>query len=253
MKYRGTLSTALLLCMVSPLAGGELVITIESKDRPVDSIGVVKRFNADGTPAREVDPKAQFGSPFRDAVARMNPAHFRDLKPGVYDAIVFLRDGTRLEGFHWPVFNEFDDPHDPVFNHAPPEEVDKLLRQRIAATRYYENKVTPLVLAGGDKQVRVLMQLLRDDKTSFDAQFGAPVATLRYEIWQFTNNFGGWTRDRHSKVLHRILDAKANVRKQTWLWDHKLGGLKITRSKDTLTLTYRIPEDLKPLKGLHPY
>ncbi len=245
---------ALLVLMMSPgrLSAGELAVTIEPAER-VARVAVVRRFNLDGTPARKVDPKAKFESPHCDGSTNGHEARFRDLQPGVYDVIVFLKDGTRLEGYHWPPFGEFDDPDLPAFKTPPPEDVAELIREKIAGTRYHENKVTPLALAGSEKQVRVLMQLLRDRKTSFDAEFGAPVATLRYEIWQYTNHFGGWTRDRHSKVLHRILDAKSNVRKRTWLWDPQLGGLRVSRTNAGQKLTYRIPRNLKSLPGLHPY
>jgi hypothetical protein len=228
---------------------GELRISIEPGSR-VASIGVVRRFNDDGTLARKVDPRAKFESPFCDRQSKGASARFTGLKPGNYDVIVFLKDGTRIEGFHWPIFNEFDDPDDPAFKSPPAGDVQKLIREKIAAARYYENKVAPLAMAGNKEKVRVLMQLLRDEKTSFDKQFGAPVATLRYEVWQFTNHLGGWTRDRHSKVLHRILDARAKVRKRTWLWDRKLGGLRLTRERSSVKLEYRIPENTKSLPGL---
>lgn len=246
------IALVLLAIFAGRLSAGELTVTIEPADR-VARVGVVRRFNFDGTLARKVDPKAKFESPYYDGSADGHEARFRDLQPGVYDVIVFLKDGTRLEGYHWPLFNEFDDPNDPAFKTPPPEEVEELIREKIAGTTYHENKVTPLAAAGSDKQVRILMQLLRDRATSYDGEFGAPVATLRYEIWQYTNNYGGWTRDRHSKVLHRILDAKSNVRKHTWLWDPKLGGMRVSRTDTGKRLSYQIPRNLKPLPGLHPY
>ncbi|NOX54426.1 MAG: hypothetical protein GXP27_08280 [Planctomycetes bacterium] len=230
----------------------DLTIRVEPESR-VAWIGIVRRFNDDGSLARPVDPKAKFEAPYCDRTARRATASFDRLPPGIYDAIVFLKDGTRIEGYHWPIFNEFEDPEDPVFQSPPPDEVAEIVREKILGKRYYENKVTPLDMAGDEERVRVLMQLLRDRKTSYDGQYGAPVATLRYEIWQFTNYYGGWLRDKKSKVLHRILDAKERLRKKTWVWDRKLGGFAVGKNSRGITLRYRIPGDLSKLPGLHPY
>ena len=71
--------------------------------------------------------------------------------------------------------------------------------------------MTPLFLAGDEKQVRILVQLVRDRETSFDGDFGAPVATVRHEVWQYTNHYGGWVKDRKTEVLDRILMAAERI------------------------------------------
>ena len=81
--------------------------------------------------------------------------------------------------------------------------------KHIAGSKHYKNKVVPLFLAGDEKQVRILVQLVRDQATSFDADFGAPVATVRHEVWQYTNQYGGWVKDRRTEVLDRILMARS--------------------------------------------
>jgi hypothetical protein len=233
------------------MQAGELTVTIESADR-VASVGVVRRFAEDGSLLRPIDPKATFDAPHRDAVAERVPATFRDLSTGTYDLIIFLKDGTRLEGIHIPVFDELDDVDSETFSRPPAEEVQTEIRKLIKSGRYYENKVTPLFLRGNEQHTRVLMQLVRDEPTSFDAEFGAPVATVRYELWQFTNRFGSWSRDRKSKVLHRVLEPKERLRKRRWLWTSALGGIRITGEAPDQKLTYRIPERLAELPGLHP-
>ncbi len=248
-----------LLCLLAPVLwfatavrAGDLRVEVTPESK-VAWVGVVRRFNPDGTLARPVNPKAKFESPYCDAKIAGGRGTLTNLKPGIYDAIVLLKTGERIEGYHWPVFNEFEDPNDPAFQSAPPDDVAETIREKIAGTRYYENKVTPLDMAGNEEKVRVLMQLLRDRKTSYDGVYGAPVATLRYEIWQFTNYYGGWERDKTSRVLHRILEARDSLRKKTWVWDRKLGGIQVGRAGPAATLRYQIPEDLKTLPGLHPY
>jgi len=249
--FRVMLAWAVLFFRAPWLSAGELSVTIEPADR-VASVGVVRRFDGDGTLLRPVDPKAQFEAPHRDAVAERVPATFSDLKMGTYDLIIFLKDGARLEGFHIPVFDELEEAGGDSFSRPPAEEGQTEIRKLIKAGRYYENKVTPLFLRGDDEHVRVMMQLLRDEPTSFDAEFGAPVATVRYELWQFTNRFGSWTRDRKSKLLHRVLEAKDRLRKRRWLWTSELGGIRITDEVPRQKATYRLPERLTDMPGLQP-
>ena len=245
------LVTALLLTGVSRLPAGELTISIEPAER-VASIGVVRRFGEDGKLLRAVDPKATFTAPHRDAKSESVPATFRELPEGTYDVIVFLKDGTRLEGFHMPVFDELDETGTESFSQPPSEEVQTEIRRLIKVGRYYENKVTPLFIRGNDERTRVLVQLVRDEPTSLDADFGAPVATVRYELWQFTNRFGSWSRDRKSKILHRVLEAKDKFKQRRWLWTSDLGGQRITHDAPRQKLTWRIPERLNTLTGLNP-
>jgi hypothetical protein len=246
-----TLAPAILLLWTASIPAGELTVTIEPAER-VASVGVVCRFAQDGSLLRPVDPKATFEAPHRDAVADRVPATFRDLPAGTYDLIVFLTDGTRLEGLHIPVFDELDDVDSETFSRPPTEEVQAEIRKLIKSGRYYENKVTPLFLRGNEEHARVLMQLVRDEPTSYDAEFGAPVATVRYELWQFTNRLGSWSRDRKGKVLHRVLEAKDRLKKRRWLWTGDLGGIRITGEVPDQKFTYRIPERLAELPGLHP-
>ncbi|MBS0266866.1 MAG: hypothetical protein JSS02_33375 [Planctomycetes bacterium] len=245
------LVAGLLLTGMSRLPAGELTVSIEPAER-VASIGVVRRFGEDGQLLRPVDPKATFAAPYRDAKSESAPATFRDLPAGTYDVIVFLKDGTRLEGFHMPVFDELDETGPEAFSQPSSEEVQTEIRRLIKAGRYYENQVTPLFIRGNDEHARVLVQLVRDEPTSLDAEFGAPVASVRYELWQFTNRFGTWSRDRKSKILHRVLEAKAQLHKRRWLWTNTLGGIRLTADRLVQRVTFQIPERWTDLPGLQP-
>ena len=243
------LAMASFFLLIAGVSAGELSVTIEPASR-VASVGVVRRFADDGTLVRPVDPKAQFEAPYRDSVSTSVPATFSNLKNGTYDLIIFLKDGTRLEGFHIPPFDELDEVGDVKFSEPPPQEVQDQIVKLIKNSQYYENKVTPLFLRGQDEHVRVLMQLLRDQPTSFDTEYGAPVATVRYELWQFTNRFGTWSRDRKSKVLHRVLESKDKLTKRRWLWSSELGGFTITNESPQQKMMYHLPERQEELPGL---
>ncbi len=112
--------------------------------------------------------------------------------------------------------------------------------------------MTPLYLAGTDKQVRIVVQLLCDQPTSFDQEFGAPVATLRHEIWQYINRYGGWVKDKKTKVLDRILMAKSDLYQWTWIWEPRLGGIDVTHRP--VQMRFELPSKLhlKTARGLLP-
>ena len=140
----------------------------------------------------------------------------------------------RVEGFDYPPLEEFD-PFLPPDAAEPDEETRDLIVKDIAQSKHYENKVTPLFLAGGDKQVRVLMQLVRDLPTSYDGDYGAPVATIRHEVWQYTNRYGGWVKDKKTRVLDRILMKKEDLQRWTWVWEPRLGGIAMSPESTTVT------------------
>jgi hypothetical protein len=104
---------------------------------------------------------------------------------------------------------------------------------------------------GRDKKaVRVLVQLIRDKATSYKAGFG----TMRHEIWQYDWNYGGWQKNKRTKVLDRIIMEVASLRKWTWVWEPKIGGIQVQNAP--LTIKYEIPAALdstSKLRGLLPY
>ncbi len=100
--------------------------------------------------------------------------------------------------------------------------------------------------------VRVLLMLIRDQPTSYESEMPG-AATMRFEIWQYTWNYGGWVKDRRTKVMDRVLLPRDELRRWTWLWDPKLGGIEVKASP--LAIQYSLPSGStkKRLKGLYPY
>ncbi len=77
-------------------------------------------------------------------------------------------------------------------------------------------------------------------------------ATMRHEIWQFSWNYGGWQKEKRTKVLDRVLLPRQELRRWTWLWDPKLGGIEV--EDKPLKIKYEMPKPSeKRLKGLYPY
>jgi hypothetical protein len=249
------LKTALGLVSVAILAsaswgsdsalGGELTMEL-GKSAGVTLVGAIRRWDEDGKARVPVDPKARIDSPRVDARAEPGPNgrwSFRNLAEGQYDLVVLATGHIRVEGFTYPPINEFD-PFLAADARSPQDETREWIVRDISRARHFENKVSPLFLAGDEKQVRILVQLVRDEPTSFDSDFGAPAATVRHEIWQYTNHYGGWVKDRSTRVLDRVLMARDELRLWTWVWQPRLGGIKV--GEKPVTISYKLPVKFDP-------
>ena len=95
------------------------------------------------------------------------------------------------------------------------------------------------------------MMLIRDQQTSYEAD-SPGAATMRFEIWQYDYQYGGWTKNRRTRVMHRVLLHRDDLRKWTWLWEPKLGAIEV-KSSD-VTIDYEVPSrGESSLQGLRPY
>jgi hypothetical protein len=221
-------AAVLLLILVAPASGGDLTLEIAGAPDLV-LVGAVSRWDADGRPRVAVDPKARIDQPRVDAKGEpAGPGRwtFRNLPPGRYDLVLIASGRRRVEGFHYPPILEFD-PVFPPTAKAPDDEARAAILEDIARSPHYENKVEALFLGGDETAVRVLMQLVRDDPTSFDAEFGAPAATIRHEVWQYSFRYGQWSKERRTAILDRVLLARAELAGWTWLWEPALGGIAV--------------------------
>jgi hypothetical protein len=225
-------------------SGGDLSVDL-GRSAGVSFVGAMNRWDADGNPRKAVNPKAVIQAPEVTARAVRRGGNrwvFKGLPPGRYDLVLLARDRMRVEGFHYPPVTEFD-PILPATGKAP-EEAGAWIVKDIGRAQHYENKVTALYLAGDDKQVRVLVQLVRDKPTSYDAEYGQPVATVRHEVWQYTYRYGGWAKDRRAKILDRILLGNREFQRWTWVWEPRLGGIEV--GKKTVQVSYELPGRFDP-------
>jgi hypothetical protein len=231
---------------------GELILDL-GKSEGVTYVGALQRWTPEGKARKPVNPKASIAVPDGALAATRGPGNqwvLRDLPAGWYDLVILTSGKRRIEGFHYPPISEFDPPLPATGTVA--EEVREWIVKDIAKARHYENKVTPLYLAGTNKQVRVLVQLVRDKPTSFDRQAGGPVATIRHEVWQYTYWYGGWSKDRSTRVLDRILLPVRELQGWTWLWEPKLGGIEV--KSGPVKVTYEVPSrsDTRKMRGWIP-
>jgi len=238
--------------VLAPARTGTLTVQLRYGEN-VTSVGAIRRWEADGNAVRPVDPKAKIDAPAVSASGKQTSAGqwiFENLPPGNYDLVILAKPRIRIEGFRFPPVLEFD----PFLDNSAKitETAREQVAREIAQSRHYENKVTPLYYAGDQRQVRVLVQLLRDRPTSYDRQYGEPVATLRHEVWQYTNHYGGWAKEKRTRVFDRIIMPKEELRRWTWIWHPKLGGIEIENIP--VTLLFELPRQYDPqrVRGLLP-
>ena len=234
----------LLVFPVQKAPAAKLTLELEG-GQGVTFVGAVNRWDQDGNARRKVDPKARIDAPTVDATAEHlgeNKWVFKDLPKGKYDLILMGPGKVRIEGFFYAPVLEFD----PFFESdaTTTEEAREYIVDHIKKSRHYENKVEPLYLGGNKKAVRVLVMLMRDLPTSYTAGAG----TLRHEIWQYTWNYGGWVKEKRTRVLDRLLMQVSEMHRWTWLWDPKLGGIEVKNAPVTLQYDLGRTDELKGMR-----
>ena len=199
----------------------------------VTLLGAVQRWDIDGNHRRLPDPNAKIDAPHVDAQAKNvggNRWVFDNLPSGTYDLIILApQKKFRVEGWNYVPVKEFDEffPPDATVEN---EETRDYIVDHIKNSRHFENKVEPLYLGGDDKAVRILVMLIRDLPTSYTPGSG----TIRHEVWQYSWQYGGWAKEKRTKVFSRILMQVGDLRQWTWLWDAKLGGIEVKNAPVTI-------------------
>ena len=232
--------------------GGDVRVTLQDTAVDFDQVGLVRRWDELGLPLGRVDPKARIDTPKLSVPLRRGQDgvwQADGVPDGTYDlCLVSRKRAVRIEGFHFPPVIDFD----PIWRKppTPPADAVRFVHDWVKKTRFYENKVTPLYIAGNEQTVRVFVQLLRDTGTTYDAQYGAPVATLRYEFWQFTNRLGVWDKERRTRLIYRLIMPRDELARWHWLWSPELGGIEV---KGTVRVRLKLPSAEDPnVAGLLP-
>ena len=140
--------------------------------------------------------------------------------PGTYDLHFETTDGLKIEGADLRA--EGGAKADPL------KERDlKSIRERVRNMRTFENERSVLAIVGGSKRAKVLVRLVRTKPTSYDGDFGEPLAIFRWEVWNFKKYTGSWLKERKYKVLRRFMVAKRKMHELRWDFRPELGGVDV--------------------------
>jgi len=238
---------------IAPVSAAKLTVDLGSA-KGVISVGAFHRWDEDGNPRKAVNTKAKIESPEVDAFAKSlgnGKWVFDKLPSGKYDLVIMLDNKIRIEGFVYPPVLEFD-PFLPGDGKVEDQENRDWVIDDIKKSRHYENKVEPLTLAGDDKVIRVMVMLIRDKATSYEGDMPG-AATMRFEVWQYDWQYGGWAKNKRTRVLHRVILPRDQLRQWTWIWDPKLGGIEVGKTSQEITYEVPKPAPESNLKGLYPY
>jgi hypothetical protein len=254
LPHRAVAVVVALFFLLLPAAAtaGRLTVKL-GKAQGVTFVGAIQRWDEDGNHRRAPNPKAKIAAPAVDAKA-VDAGEgrwvFQKLRPGKYDLVILAKGRRRVEGFQYVPVKEFD-PFFPQDANVEAEARNSIIAD-IKKSPHYENNVAPLYLGGDKKAVRVLMMLVRDKPTSYEGDLPG-AATIRHEIWQYSWKYGGWQKEKRTKVLDRAILHRDELRKWTWLWDPKLGGIDVPDKPLTIEYDLPKPSSEKQLPGLHPY
>jgi hypothetical protein len=251
-------AVCLLLVSILPhrLSAADLILELHNSQNAT-LVGAIQRWDENGNHRKQPDQNAKITAPAVDATAEKTAADtwtFRNLPAAEYDLVILAKDRVRIEGFQYAPVKEFDPFIHP--DSVLDDETRGFIVDDISKSKHYENKVSPLYMAGNEKTARVLVMLIRDKPTSYEGE-SPGAATIRHEIWQYSWNYGGWQKEKRTKVMDRVLMPRDELRKWTWLWDPRLGGIEI--KSQTVNLKYDLPDSSSTqnadsrLKGLYPY
>lgn len=116
--------------------------------------------------------------------------------------------------------------------------------------RIFENKKRVLDLDGAGDRARVLVEKLRDKPTSLPAE--EPTAFWRVEIFDFRKYYGGWSKEKYTVVVRRRLPLR-EFRTYGWMFEKRLGGVRVTADAVTEVPVYEVPVKLDPVRGRVPF
>ena len=157
--------------------------------------------------------------------------------PGTYDLHVELEGGPRLGST--PSDGRIIEGAD-LRVHGTREGA-RILRGRdrdhiagiVKNIRTWANIKEVLAVEGSGGRAKALVKLVRTRPTSYDGQYGEPVAVVRWEIWNFRKHTGAWRREPKAKVLRRFLMPKRRLAEFRWGFDPDLGGVDVRPGRVT--------------------
>jgi len=116
--------------------------------------------------------------------------------------------------------------------------------------KIFENKKRVLDLDGTGERARVLVEKIRDRKTSLPVK--EPTAFWRIEIFDFKKYYGGWNKEKYTVIVRQRV-AVRTFRTYRWMFDKRLGGIRVSATGVVTVPDYEVPETLDPARGRVPF
>ena len=157
------------------------------------------------------------------------------LKNGRYDLVVMV-PGGRIEGYHFYLQRDFRRDRPLTANNR--KQLAKAFDSLVKVDTFC-NKLRPLGYGGNGEFVNALVEKARTRE--FHSDKGE--AIWRIESWVMVNYTGSWKHHQiGTLVYYRKRMKKGDFRDLLWLFDPKLGGIRIRGGRDVEGFVYDIPQ-----------
>jgi len=186
-------------------------------------------------PLRDKEP-AQIGDTLLGLVSL---AKVRDRLPRDFDLLIEFAEGEPGEIHVLPVAPEMT------------EKDRQWLVDWVNHLRIFENKKRVLDLGGTGDRARVLVEKLRDEPTTLPTQ--EPTAFWRIEILDFRKYYGGWSSEKDYTVVVREQVPIRKFRTYRWMFEKRLGGVRVAADGVSAVPDYEVPDKLDPARGRVPF
>ncbi len=120
----------------------------------------------------------------------------------------------------------------------------------VANVKMFENKKRVLFMRGDDSSAKVLVEKIRDEKTTL--RVPEPTVFWRVEVWDFRKLHGGWEKTDYA-VQQRHKMSVREFRKLNWVFEPALGGFVVSAQGRTTVPDYRVPDRFNHDHGRTPY
>jgi hypothetical protein len=166
----------------------------------------------------------------------------RNLEDGVYDILLVTPKG-KIEGVDMKVEAETPEL-------LTPQDVTDL-KSKIEKMDEFMNRKKALVIEGNHKQAKALMDLCRDRVHHMGNDL-----IWRIEIWQFENLTGSWQLQGQGRkgrtTLYRVKAPKEELDNLSYVFEPRLGGIRVAGDQPVELPKYQIPEDWPAHPGSAP-
>ena len=225
----GPLVGVLLLVFGTPLWAGEARLHV-SPGGQVKAAWLIERESRATYPLTEASPVNEGAEVWGKT----------GLPVGLYDVILLLHRG-RIEGVALePEGVSADAP-------ALRERDVREIRRLVMGMTSLADRRRILFLSGRGDEARVLVEELTTRKTSLPS--AQPFVIWRVEVWYYRKEFGAWDR-YDSEVIARERPTVADFEKTTWVFEPKLGGVRLSAEASGVEVTYQLPTSFDPATGL---